>query len=258
VNRLRLLLVHGSFHGAWCWDHLIPELAARDIEAYAIDLPFTSLADDAAAVASAIEEARGPLIVVGHSYGGAVVTLGAGPSDGRRGATHLVYLAAILTDPSQPLDLKTTPGMSAIQFDSDGLAYVDPSKATQALFHRCQPDVAAWATSRLRPMPLGDFGSTPDREEVAWREVPSSYVVCTDDQAIDPSDQRRMAANANECLELDSDHSPFLSTISPLADLLTRVASQVASAPSGQQLIAERVPDERNRTCGTIERREEE
>ena len=65
MKEVRLLLVHGSFHGAWCWDHLIPELAARDVDAFAIELPFTSLAYDAAAVASAIEEAEGPLIVVG-------------------------------------------------------------------------------------------------------------------------------------------------------------------------------------------------
>jgi pimeloyl-ACP methyl ester carboxylesterase len=233
MKQVRLLLVHGSFHGAWCWDHLIPELATREVDAYAIELPFTSLADDAAAVASAIDEAEVPLIVMGHSYGGAVITLGAGPGDGRRGATHLVYLAALMTDPSQPLDLKATPGMTAIQFGEDGMASVDPSKATQALFHRCQPDLAAWATSKLRPMPLGDYGSTHDQEPVAWQEVPSTYVLCTDDRAVDPSDQRRMATQAGECIELDSDHSPFLSMISPLADALARVVSDVDSARLG-------------------------
>ena len=233
MKEVRLLLVHGSFHGAWCWDHLIPELAARDVDAYAIELPFTSLAYDAAAVASAIEEAKGPLIVVGHSYGGAVVTLAAGPSDHRRGATHLVYLAALMTDPIQPLDLKATAGMNAIQFEQDGRASVDPSKATQALFHRCQPDLAAWAASKLRPMPLGDYGSMHDQEPVAWQVVPSTYVLCTDDRAVDPSDQRRMAMQAGACIELDSDHSPFLSTISPLADVLARVVSDVDSARSG-------------------------
>lgn len=230
MNQVRLLLVHGSFHGAWCWDHLIPELAARNVDAHAIELPFTSLADDAAAVASAIEEIEGPLVVVGHSYGGAVVTLGAGPDDGRRGATHLVYLAAILADPSQPLDLKPTAGMDGIQLGDDGLARVDPSTATQALFHRCPPDLANWAISNLRPMPLGDFGSTQDQPPVAWRVIPSTYVLCTDDHAIDPGDQRRMAMESSECIELDSDHSPFLSTISPLADVLARVVSDVTSA----------------------------
>lgn len=235
MKQVRLLLVHGSFHGSWCWDHLIPELAARGVEAFAIELPFTSLADDAAAVSSAIEEVEGPLVVVGHSYGGAVVTLGAGPGDGRPGATHLVYLAALMTDPSQPLDLKATPGMTAIQFGEDGMASVNPSEAAQALFHRCPPDLAAWATSKLRPMPLGDYGSTPDQGPVAWQVVPSTYVLCADDRAVDPSDQRRMAAQAGECIELDSDHSPFLSTISPLADVLTRVVSNVESAPLGSR-----------------------
>ena len=101
--------------------------------------------------------------------------------------------------------------------------------------HRCQPDLAAWATSELRPMPLGDYGSTPDQGPVAWQVVPSTYVLCADDRAVDPSDQRRMAAQAGECIELDSDHSPFLSTISPLADVLTRVVSNVESAPLGSR-----------------------
>ena len=186
MKQVRLLLVHGSFHGAWCWDHLIPELAARGVDAYAIELPFTSLADDASAVSSAIEEAEGPLVVVGHSYGGTVVTLGAGPGAGRRGATHLVYLAALMTDPSQPLDLKATPGMTAIRFEEDGMASVNPSEAARALFHRCPPDLAAWATSKLRPMPLGDYGSPHDQEPVAWQLVPSTYVLCADDRARGP------------------------------------------------------------------------
>ena len=230
MNQVRLLLVHGSFHGAWCWDHLIPELAARNVDAIAIELPFTSLADDAAAVASAVQEIDGPLVVVGHSYGGAVVTLGAGPGDGRRGATHLVYLAAILADPTQPLDLKPTPGMSGIQLGDDGMARVDPSTATQALYHRCPYALANWAIANLRAMPLDDFGSNLHQPPVAWRVVPSTYVLCTDDHAIDPSDQRRMAAESGDCIELDSDHSPFLSTISPLADILAGVVSDVASA----------------------------
>lgn len=211
------------------------ELAARGVEAFAIELPFTSLADDAAAVSSAIEDAEGPLVVVGHSYGGAVVTMGAGPSDGRRGATRLVYLAALMTDPSQPLDFKATPGMTAIRFEEDGMASVNPSEAAQALIHRCPPDLSAGETSKLRPMPLGDYGSTHDQEPVAWQMVPSTYVLCADERAVDPSDQRSMATQAGECIELDSDHSPFLSTISPLADVLTRVVSDVESAPLGSR-----------------------
>jgi pimeloyl-ACP methyl ester carboxylesterase len=221
----RVLLVHGAFHGAWCWDRLIPELKERGLEAEAVELPFTSPGDDLAAAAEAIDRlsAHGePLMAVGHSFGGAILTAAAG-GDGHRAASHLVYLTAIMHDPHDPVDLGRTPGMAAIQSTSDQV-FIDPAQATVAFYHRCRPEDAAWATARLRPMPVATL-TTHASDRVAWRSVPSTYIVCSDDQIISPDRQRAMAALAGGTVEIDSDHSPFLSCPAELAGILAGIAS---------------------------------
>ena len=231
MKAARLLLVHGAFHGGWCWQRLVPALNDRGVESDVVDLPLTALSHDAEAVAHVMSRMDGPLVVVGHSYGGAVITAGAGGGSGGRPADHLVYLAALMQDPAEPLDLTPTEGMSAVRISDDGSAVLDPVQAPSAMYHRCPPDAAEWAVSKLRPMQIG--GEASERPAaVAWRSIPSTYIVCREDRAIDPEDQRRMGRQAKECLELDADHSPFLSQVDQLADLLSAIAHSV-SAPGG-------------------------
>ena len=78
-----IVLVHGAFHGGWCWEPLLPELAARRVDAVTVDLPLTSLDEDAAAVTAVLDAVDGPVTLLGHSYGGAPITV-AGPPPGRR------------------------------------------------------------------------------------------------------------------------------------------------------------------------------
>jgi hypothetical protein len=99
---------------------------------------------------------------------------------------------------------------------------IDPDLAKGAFYHRSTPDDAAWATARLRSMPL-PTNAWPD--SIAWRSVPSTYIICSDDRAIRPEAQRKMATNADRSFEIDSDHSPFLSCPSTLASLLAELAS---------------------------------
>ncbi len=221
----RLLLVHGAFHGGWCWDRLVPELTARGLQAEAVDLPFTTPEADRETVAAAIArlaEGGEPVVAVGHSWGGAVITAAAGGADGRPSASHLVYLTAIMHEPERPIDLGSSPGLAALRTEGE-VASVDPAQATTAFYHRCRPEDAEWATSRLRPMPTAVLGARLP-EHVAWKHVPSTYVVCTDDQIISAQSQRGMAAQAGASVEVDSDHSPFLSCPGVLADVLARVA----------------------------------
>jgi pimeloyl-ACP methyl ester carboxylesterase len=224
----RLLLVHRAFHGAWCWEKLLPELDRRGQGAEAVELPFVSAAGDIETVAETIDRLTSdgePLVVVGHSFGGAVITSAAGGDGGHRAASHLVYLAAIMQDPKEVMDLGRTPGMAAIKFGSDEVS-ADPALSTLAFYHRCTTEDAQWATARLRPMPQSTL-TTPASDVVAWRSVPSTYIVCTDDQIINPEMQRRMAKNATKSIEIDSDHSPFLSCPGALADVLVELTHSV-------------------------------
>jgi pimeloyl-ACP methyl ester carboxylesterase len=226
----KILLVHGAFHGAWCWDKLLPELEARHLDAEAVELPFTSPADDVAEVAGAIDRLAGqgePIIAVGHSFGGSIITAAAGGDGGGQAASHLVYLTAVMQDPGEPLDLgeTTTPGMRAIRFTGEEIS-IDPDIAPVGFYNRCKPGDAAWATAHLRPMPAATLTMNAS-SSVAWRSVPSTYVVCTDDQVLSPAMQRAMATNASASLEIDSDHSPFLSCPTELAGLLSSIISSV-------------------------------
>ena len=214
----QVLLVHGAFHGAWCWTKVLPELSARGVTAEAVELPFTSPVDDRDVVRAAIARlATGgeAVLVVGHSLGGAVI------SAAGAGATHLVYLAALMGDQGEATHVGETPGVAAMLIEGER-AWVDPDLATMAFYHRCRAEDAAWATGQLRPMPVATLMANMD-QPAAWRTVPSTYVVCTDDQIVSPVNQREMARHAGHVIEMDSDHSPFLSYPAELADIVAAI-----------------------------------
>jgi pimeloyl-ACP methyl ester carboxylesterase len=225
-----LLLVHGGFHGAWCWDRLIVSLTERRVRVEAVEMPFTSFADDVAAVSTAIDRlaADGTRVVaVGHSMGGLHLTAAGAGGTGHRSATHLVYVTATMLDAEMPPDAGTFNVTDALLHDGERVR-ADPEMAASIFYNRCDPEVAAWATSRLRAMSVASLVPPPSAT-VAWRTVPSTYIVCTDDRVIRPDGQRRMAANAGSRLEIDADHSPFLSKTGQLADLLADVCRSCAS-----------------------------
>jgi pimeloyl-ACP methyl ester carboxylesterase len=220
----RVLLVHGAFHGGWCWEPLQSELRARDVGNEAVELPFTTFDADVAEVTAALDRmsGAGPVVLVGHSFGGAVITAAA-LSTGRVKPYHMVYLAALMQDPGDPIDLGETAGMAAIRVEAAGVS-IDPALATTAFYHRCSPEEAARATRRLRPMPMASLTLGPSAA-IDWGSVPTTYVVCTDDQIISPERQRQMAQLAGTTVDLDSDHSPFLSCPGALADILAGLAT---------------------------------
>lgn len=221
----RVLLVHGAFHGAWCWEHLQPELEIRGLPSRAVELPFTSLADDEAVTRDAIDElARTgePVVVVGHSFGGVTISGAADEGGrGRSGVAHLVYLAALLAERGEDIDFSASPGMAALRLDGE-LASVDPTGAVDAFYHCAPPDLAAEAAQQLRPMPTALLMSPASGQ--AWRHIPSTYVICAQDRMVVPSEQRRMARRTGAAVELDCDHSPFLAMPGALADLLASIA----------------------------------
>ncbi|MBK9180597.1 MAG: alpha/beta hydrolase [Acidimicrobiales bacterium] len=233
-----VVLVHGAWHGAWCWERLVDELAGRGVPSIAVDLPghgastgpLGDLYGDAAEVAATLDRVDGPAVLVGHSYGGAVTTVAAA---GRRDVARLVYVTAFMLDAGEVvMDLARRPpepgeiGLlgAAVRPRADGTAVLDPEACVPALYHDCDPATQAWAVDHLGPQPLVTF--TQPVEVAAWRSIPSTYVVCSADRGVLPSHQRFMAGRADEVIELDAGHSPFLSRPSELAAALARAAAE--------------------------------
>jgi pimeloyl-ACP methyl ester carboxylesterase len=215
-----VVLVHGAWHGAYCWDGVVAELRRLGVTATAVELPLTGLHADAAAARSAIETAGPASVVVGHSYGGNVISAAAA---GVRNVARLVYLAAFLTQPDEDtVALISAKLAESLVVDERGMT-VDPAAAAEIFYGDADPVTAAEMIARLRPMPLLAIEASqtePAWTEPAWRSVPATYVVCTNDQAIPAESQRKMATRAAEVVEWPTDHSPFVTCPEAIAELI--------------------------------------
>jgi pimeloyl-ACP methyl ester carboxylesterase len=225
-----IVLVHGAYHGAWCWERLAPELVARGHVVTAVDLPISDAAAGTAAYADAVVEAIDAAgatapAVVGHSMGGLVIPIVAA----RLPVTRLIFLAAFLPEPgrtlteqraSEPIDGPVPPATAEWTDVGDNLWLVGPNTATELFFHDADPDLAAWAVARLRPQSYAFMGEPSPL--IAWPEVPSRYIVCRDDRTLNP-DWAREAARRRlgvEAVEIDGGHSPFLTRPAELAAII--------------------------------------
>ncbi|CCG02628.1 alpha/beta fold hydrolase [Blastococcus saxobsidens] len=223
------LLVHGLWHGAWCWDAVRTALAARGIPAAAVELPLTDLATDVQATRDALDRFGRPAVLVGHSYGGAVIT-----AAGDHPLVHeLVYLAAFQLDEGESVS-RTRPGrdlpdtrLSEAMRASGSEIGLDPELGPALLYSDAAPDVAAAAAARLRPVHRLLFRGVP--EVIAWRAVPSTYVVCAEDRVVHPDLQRAMASRATCTVEWPCGHSPVLTRPDAVADLVAARIQELAT-----------------------------
>ncbi len=235
-----LLLIHGSCHGAWCWDLVIPALARLGITAAAIDLPGrdgspTTLDDYARAILAA---ANPGTVLVGHSAGGYAITAAAEADPSR--FAGLVYLCAYLPAFGQSLgDMRragpSQPLLPAIRMGQDRISFtIDPALAPAVFYHDCPPDIAAAATARLCPQPV------IPQETPLWPKaapnLPRHYIVCEEDRAIPPAYQAQMAQvlPADAVTTLAASHSPFLSMPDQLAARLAEILHQIRETSSSK------------------------
>jgi len=205
-----VLLVPGSWHGAWAYDDVAERLGREGVTPTAIDLPSNGgaagLADDAAAVRSALEEIGEPTVVVGHSYGGIAVSEGAA---GAPDAVGLVYLCAFMLDVGESLlDVLQHQLPDWISLDEAAGSHI-AQRTEEVLYGDCPPDVAARARGRLSRQSVAAI-ATP-QGAAAWQSVPSTYLICEEDRAVPPATQEAMSARAGTVHRVASSHSPFLS-----------------------------------------------
>ena len=230
-NPATAVFVHGGWHDGWSW-HLVRELLdTRGVPSVALDLPMTTLDRDAAVLSAALAGIEGDAIVISHSWGGSVATLGA---TGAPNVRHLIYIAAVLTEAGHPT-LSPVPAKGRetlrpkVVIETDTTTVIDREVSLAAFYHDVEPSLARQAASRLRPFQKTGYAIVETDAVAAWRTIPTTYVVCAEDRMIHPDTQREMAAAAGaEVLEWPSSHSPFLSHPDLVADL---VARRARSAP---------------------------
>jgi pimeloyl-ACP methyl ester carboxylesterase len=238
----RVVLVHGAWHGAWAWERVVALLTAKRIPSTAVELPghgtdrgpYGDLHSDAERVRDAIDQTDDDVILVGHSYGGAVITeAGTHPR-----VRHLVYIAAFALEAGESCvsAAMADEGAGRISHEGrpslgdgfisgiDGLITLDHATAAACFYNDCEADTVAWALARLGPQPLITLQGAPNT--VAWRSKPSTYVVCADDLAVHPELQRILARRCDSTVEWQTDHSPFLCRPDLVADLLGNLADE--------------------------------
>jgi pimeloyl-ACP methyl ester carboxylesterase len=229
------ILVHGAWHGAWCWDLLIPELERRGHRAIAsdrpIDEPTASGMMHAETVLRDVPDVTDELLVVGHSEGGLIAPLIATLRPVRR----IVYLAGLI--PTLRMSASayfasasprvSTPGYQR-HYGSRQIARPDGSSswpedaAIEAFYHDCPPDQARWAASRLRLHTWTVSNEVCPLDSMPATETAS--ILCREDRVINPEWSRHVARErlGVDALEMPGGHSPFLSRPSELADLLVQ------------------------------------
>jgi pimeloyl-ACP methyl ester carboxylesterase len=224
------VLVHGAWHGAWCWSRLVRELEARGHRAVAIDLPSDEPAagfDEYVASIARAAEGEPDVVLVGHSLAGLTIPLVAAARPVRR----LVYLCALLPEPGRSLvdQLSVEPeifvegfGRGIARDDRDRSYWASREAAVGSLFADCSSADADWAFARLRPQ-----GRRPNIDPCTLDRLPdveSTYVLGRDDACIRPEWSRRAARErlGVEPVELAGGHSPFLARPDALAGVLVR------------------------------------
>jgi pimeloyl-ACP methyl ester carboxylesterase len=242
----RMVLVHGAFGQAACWDRVVPGLRAAGHDVEAIDLP--GQADDPTPVAEVTldryaqrvcealdrDPPAPPAVLVGHSMGGMVITQAA--ANCPEHIDRLVYVAAFVpADGESLIDLTQRPEGAGDAVQSNLVVEGDPPVATmppeaarEGLMHCCDDEAAAWGMSLRGPQPVAPF-THPVRitGDGAFDQLPRAYVMCLQDRAIRPPLQRLMLerAGCDPVVEIDTDHCVWASRPDELVAALDRLAT---------------------------------
>jgi pimeloyl-ACP methyl ester carboxylesterase len=220
-----IVLVHGAWADGSSWNKIIPLLQQKGFHVAAVHLPFTTLAEDAAAVKRMIALQDGPVLLVGHSYGGAVITeAGDDPK-----VVGLVYVAAFAPDQGQSAgevnnELPPTPGDKEFVPDANGFLRLSDKGVAEDFAQDLGPAekqlLAATQGQVSGPNELGAKITT-----AAWKQKPTFYIVADQDRMIAPELEKKFAAQMYaKTIHIASSHVPMLSHPVEVADFITNAA----------------------------------
>lgn len=233
------VLIHGAYHGGWCWDRLIGELEARSAAAVAPDLPghgrdpgwlFDQTMDAyVARIVQTIDAADNSVILVGHSMSGVTAHLAAAQRPDR--VARVVYLTAYIPAPGESIlhclkgDTASFAEVSRTDVDGINAINVKSESLGRDFYQDASPRELGWVQDRLQLQSPTPFRHVADYDPATIAGVPKAAILCLRDRAISAPHQRFMAerAGCDPILEIDSDHSPFVTHPAELADLLLSI-----------------------------------
>ena len=232
---MRVVFVHGACvrDGSWWWHPTAVALQERGIRSVAPALPSCGegdrpagpqgpgLPEDVAAVRAVLAEGDEPIVIVAHSYGGIVA---AEAAVGVETVRHLVFVSSYLPEPGESL---STFGADApppfLDFDPDGGTFsARPELFAETFAQDCPPDIARDAAALLVRQTLA-VTHQPVRA-AAWHDLPTTYVVCTQDRGTSAASQREFSRRADQVIEVKAGHHPFLSQPQTVADIIASLS----------------------------------
>jgi pimeloyl-ACP methyl ester carboxylesterase len=226
--RPNIILIHGAWADGSCWSGVIDLLQADGYNVTAPQFPLTSLADDVARLRQVLDLQDGPSVVVGHSYGGQVMTaLGADAPN----VIGLVYIAAFGLDQGESLggllsQGPASPALTHLLTDAQGFGWLPVDDFVSHFAGDVSPARARVMWAVQQPLATSLFGD--EMGVPAWKSLPSWYLVAADDEAIPPAAERQFAARMGATtVEIPSSHVPMVSHPGDVAQLIETAAETV-------------------------------
>jgi pimeloyl-ACP methyl ester carboxylesterase len=216
-----VLLIHGAWADGSCWSKVILLLQAKGITVTAAQIPLSSLSDDIAVTNRLLSMQSGPTVLVGHSYGGAVIT---GAATSSPDVKALVYITAFGLDEGESLESLSkqgppSPGSASIGPDKFGYLWIDRATFHKSFAADATADEASVMAAAQRPLSIASF--TDKEGTPAWKSLPSWYLICTNDQMI-PSPAQELLAKRMKATQrsVASSHAPFMAHPQAVADII--------------------------------------
>jgi pimeloyl-ACP methyl ester carboxylesterase len=224
-----IVLVHGAWADGSCWANVIPPLRKEGLKVTCAPIPLTSLTEDIAALQRTLERTRGPVVLVGHAYGGAVI---AGPNDAR--VKSLVYIAALAPAESETVAdvfyrTKPHPRAPHLEPDAHGFIWMPEGGFAHAVAHEASPDLITILDAVQRPIAVKCIQEKAPAP--AWKTKPSWFLIAEEDRMIVPEIQRFMAERMGAKIRSHRvDHSPMHTAPHAVVGVILEAAAETLAS----------------------------
>ena len=223
-----VVLVHAAWADASSWNKIIPPLQRKGLQAVAVQIPLSSLSDDATTLRRFPKRVSGPVVLVGHSYGGAVITAA---GSGNPNVKALVYIAAMAPDEGETVGellhrAAPHPSAPALVPDEDGLLWMPAKGFADAVAHDSPADDTLLMAATQKPVAIECVQEQMTKP--AWKEKPSWFLVAERDRMIAPETQLFMAHRARgHILPMEVDHTPLASAPDRVVAIITEAVDAI-------------------------------